>query len=240
MSETSGGTGSHRIFTGDNEDALEYKRWKAWTQNKLITLSDKVAKEARGAFVFTLLQGKALECVEHLDPSSYQCENGDKVLFGLLDKRFPQKDVADELGETLQEVFSLRAADGENLKTWISRATELFDRCRRKTNVDFPSEARGWVVLHRSGLNAEQKAVVLARSLGVLKVDEISRAMRSCYPEFVAKNKSHGISLVEEPEETFDLEEPSAAEFEDIEAFLADHESGDVENEAYWSETYHL
>ena len=233
MSETSGGTGSHRIFTGDNEDALEYKRWKAWTQNKLITLSDKVAKEARGAFVFTLLQGKALECVEHLDPSSYQCENGDKVLFGLLDKRFPQKDVADELGETLQEVFSLRAADGENLKTWISRATELFDRCRRKTNVDFPSEARGWVVLHRSGLNAEQKAVVLARSLGVLKVDEISRAMRSCYPEFVAKNKSHGISLVEEPEETFDLEEPSAAEFEDIEAFLADHESGDVENEAY-------
>ena len=233
MSEASGGTGSYRVFSGEDEDALEYKRWKAWTLNKLLTLSDKIAKEARGAFVFTLLQGKALECVEHLDPSTYQCADGEKVLFGLLDKRFPQKDVADELGETLQQVFSLRAADGENLKTWISRATELFDRCRRKTNVDFPSEARGWVVLHRSGLNAEQKAVVLARSLGVLKVDEISRAMRSCYPEFVAKNKSHGVSLVEEPEEDFDLDEGPAADFEDIEAFLADHEPGDAEAEAY-------
>lgn len=200
MSEASGGAGNHRVFSGQDEDALEYKRWKTWAQNRILTLGDKVAKEARGAFIFTLLQGKALECVEHLEPSTYQCTDGDKVLFGLLDKRFPQKDVADELGETLQQVFSIRAADGENLKTWISRATELFDRCRRKTNVDFPSEARGWIVLHRSGLNSEQKAVVLARSLGVLKIDEISRAMRSCYPDFVAKNKSHGVSLVEDPD----------------------------------------
>eukprot|EP00434_Breviolum_minutum_P007463 symbB.v1.2.006585.t1/scaffold387.1/size215482/8 len=216
-----------------DEDALEYKRWKTWAQNRILTLGDKVAKEARGAFIFTLLQGKALECVEHLEPSTYQCTDGDKVLFGLLDKRFPQKDVADELGETLQQVFSIRAADGENLKTWISRATELFDRCRRKTNVDFPSEARGWIVLHRSGLNSEQKAVVLARSLGVLKIDEISRAMRSCYPDFVAKNKSHGVSLVEDPEESFDLEDQPNNDFEDIEAFLADHEPQEGEPESF-------
>jgi hypothetical protein len=59
------------LFSGDNEDAKEYKRWRTWEVNKLLTLSDKVPKEAQGAYVYILLSGKALECVEHLDPTEY-------------------------------------------------------------------------------------------------------------------------------------------------------------------------
>lgn len=47
-------------------------------------------------------------------------------------------------------------------EAWISRAGALFGRCARKTNVAFCEEARGWLVLNRSGLSDEQKAVVLA------------------------------------------------------------------------------
>ena len=55
------------------------------------------------------------------------------------------------------------------------------------------------MILHRSGLTNEQKAVVLARSLGVLKREEIGRAMRSCYPDFiVGKRRTTAVSLVEE------------------------------------------
>ena len=131
-----------------------------------------------------------------------------------LDRRFPQKNGSDELSETLTEIFSLRSQEGESLKTWISRATEAFDKCARKTSVSFPEEARGWIVLRKSGLSEEQKAVSLPRSLGVLKREEIGRAMRFCYPEYVVpKKRSYGVSLVEdEPDAPFSLEGESLEE----------------------------
>ena len=101
------------------------------------------------------------------------------------------------MSETLTEIFNLKAADGESLKTWISRASELFEKCERKVNVTFPEEARGWLILNRFGLTDEQKAGVLARGLGVLKREEIGRAMRSCYPEFVVKKKNFCAGMVE-------------------------------------------
>ena len=220
--------GATRVFSGDDEDAKEYKRWKVWVTNKMLTLGEKVPAKARGAYVYTLLSGKALECVEHLETTAYHIDKGEDVLFKILDARFPQRDTADELGEVMNEVFNLRANEGEALKAWVSRAGELFDRCRRKTGVSFPDEARGWLTLKRSGLTEEQQAVVLARSMGSLKREEVSRAMRSCYPEFTApKRRSVGVSLVEEA--ALDLQDPpdpnDEMDFEDVEQFLADYDA---------------
>ena len=232
---TSDSTGL-RSFSGDSEDAKEYKRWKVWVSNKLLTIADKVPEHARGAYVYTLLSGKALECVEHLDPSSYQKKDGEKIIFERLDQRFPQKDASDEMSEVLTEVFAVKSHEGESLKAWISRATELFDRCQRKVNVNFPEEARGWMILHRSGLSDEQKAVVLARSLGVLKREEIGRAMRSCYPDFVVgKRRAAGISLVEDslpPEDDIAADE----EFDELEQFLAEHQVASEEPDELFDE----
>ena len=111
-SELSGGL---RIFSGENEDYKEYRRWKLWLSNKLLTL-DKLPKEAYGSYMFTCLSGKALEAVEHLDVSEYQKEGGDKVLWKLLDQRFPEKEKSDELAEVLSDVFTLRAREGESLR----------------------------------------------------------------------------------------------------------------------------
>ena len=108
--------------------------------------------------MLTLLQVRALEVVEHLKAEEYQRDGGDLVLFGLLDKRWPQKDRADELGEHVSEVFLLTAKEGESIRAWSSRAQEVFVRCKRKTEVSFPEEARGWITLHRSGLSEEQRA----------------------------------------------------------------------------------
>ena len=99
-------SGSVRYFNGDAEDSKEYKRWKVWVCNKLRTL-DKLPKDAHGSFIYTLLSGKALEAIEHLDPQSYQKEGGDEVIWALLDSRFPQQEKVDELGEILGEVFTL-------------------------------------------------------------------------------------------------------------------------------------
>ena len=226
-SSTAETPGATRVFSGDDEDAKEYKRWKVWITNKMMTLGDKVPAKARGAYVYTMLSGKALECVEHLETTAYHIEKGEDVLFQILDARFPQRDTADELGEVLHEVFNLRANEGEALKAWVSRAGELFDRCRRKTGVSFPDEARGWLTLKRSGLTDGEQAVVLARSMGSLKREEVSRAMRSCYPDFTApKRRSAGVSLVEDaPPDLSDIPESNdEMGFEDVEQFLADYD----------------
>ena len=90
-------------FSCDAEDSREYKRWKTWVSNKLLTL-DKLLSESRGAYIYTLLTGKVLEAVEDLEPSAYQKQDGDKVLWAILDQPFPQKEKVD--GETFLTTYN--------------------------------------------------------------------------------------------------------------------------------------
>ena len=76
-------------------------------------------------------------------------------------------------------------------------------RSNRKTGVQFPEEARRWIALNCSRMSEEQRAAVLARCHGSLKFDEVSQAMRSCYPEFVApKRRPHGAHYGEYDDES--------------------------------------
>ena len=214
-------------FSGDSEDGREYKRWKQWVKNKLLTL-DKLAESSRPAYIYTLLTGKALEAVEHLVPENYQKKGGDEILWQLLDKRFPQQEVVDELGEILTQVFSLKSNDGETMKQWTARASELLERCHRKTGVSFPEEARGWLLLHRSGLTDEQKAVAIARANGDLKRESIAAALRSCYPDMVLSCKRVGMAVAEELDTGGGegIAEQLDDCFSDVEQLLDDHQLG--------------
>ena len=194
---------------------------------------DKLTKEARGPFVYTLLTGKALECVEHVPPEDYQKADGDEVLWKLLETRFPQKDSTDELGEMMTQVFSMRSQDGETLKSWVAKTSDLFERCARKTGVSFPDEARGWLILHKAGLSDEQKAVALARAQGSLKRENICKALRSCFPDLVLRKKIHGANLVEDQEASLSADEvvdDDAQDFEDVELLLSEHQPNNVED----------
>ena len=125
---------SLKFFSGDDCDHREYKRWKQWAQ---ILVMDRLPEDARGAFIWTLLHGKALEVVEHLTRDQYQVEGGEKVIFDLLDARSPQKDKTDEIWEIIAEIFLMKGKNIETLRQWSARAREAFDRCRRKCGVDF-------------------------------------------------------------------------------------------------------
>ena len=73
-----------------------------------------------------------------------------------------------------------------------------FLKVQQKCKVSLPDEAREWLILSRSKLSHEQRALVLARGGGSLKRDEIGRAIRSCYPKFVVPTrKTFGVNLVE-------------------------------------------
>ena len=126
-------------------------------------------------------------------------------------------------GVAIGKIFALRAKEGEALKTWIARAVEVFDACERKANIKFPSEAKGWVLLHRALLTEEQQAVVLARAQGILKKKNISVALRSCYPELVLRSrKPYSAHLVEDEDDGLDPDVSLDDVGAEVEALISD------------------
>ena len=218
---------SLKRFSGEDDDAGKMlKRWKAWALAKMLTVKD-LQKTQRGPWLFTLLDGKALEACEHLELEALAKEDGDQQVWTLLEQRFPEKEAHDQMGEALGEVFGLAAKDSESMKDWTSRVQETFSRCRRKANVDFPTQARGWIMLHCAGLTEEQKAIVKAKTQGSLDMDTVSAGIRSCFPTFRASSvkarKPTSVMLAEEAADQGASDEVADSEFDDVEAFLAEH-----------------
>ena len=211
-------------FSGDDDDAGKaLKKWKAWALARMITVKD-LSKEQRGPWLFTLLDGRALEACEHLTLEDLNKDGGDKTIWTLLEDRFPEKEVHDQMGEALGEVFALAAQDGEAMKEWTARVRETFEKCQRKAKVDFPVEARGWIALHCAGLSEEQKAIVKAKTQGKLDLETVSAGIRSCFPTYRAGgSKSRRATSVFIAEENDNApEDDETNDFPDVEAFLAD------------------
>ena len=242
MAEPQGGqNGQFKRFSGENLDGRELRKWKLWAQAKMAATKDLDRKQ-RGPWVFTLLDGLALETCEHLTLVQLMEEGGDEHIWKLLEERFPDRLQHDLLAECLKEVFNLAAKDGETMPAWTSRVQESFAKCRRKVSVDFPTEARGWVCLNASGLSPDQRAIVTAKAGGDLKFETITASMRSCFPDFVAggrNKKAMGAMVASVDEVVFDADEmdlPDEQAFHDVEALLADH--GIKENDIGSSDTF--
>jgi hypothetical protein len=107
--------------------------------------------------------------VEHLTLEKLQEESGDRYIWDALNERFPDKQQHDWLAECLREVFQISANEGEGMMAWTSRVQEVFSKCKREVQVDFPTEARGWICLHAAGLTEDQRAIVTAKTQGDMK-----------------------------------------------------------------------
>lgn len=227
------GGGQFKRFSGESLDGKELKTWKLWAQAKIAATKD-LSEKQRGPWVFTLRDGLALETVEHLTLEQLTEVGGDQHVWSALE-RFPDKLKHDHLAECLHEVFQLAAKEGENMASWCSRVQETFAKCRRKVNVEFPSEARGWIALNQSGLSHDQRAVVTARSGGELKFDVVTASLRSCYPEFQVPSRakrSSPVMLVQNTDTETAEDVPDAGDqvvFSEVEALLAEYGVQDVE-----------
>ena len=182
------GGGQFKRFSGTDLDGKAYRQWKLWAKAKMMSMKD-VQKSQRGPFVYCLLDGLALECVEHLQLEDLSKEDGDEAIWKVLDERFPDKMQHDHMAECLREVFHLAPKDGESMAEWTSKVTETFAKCRHKVKVEFPLEAQGWICLHQSGLSEDQRAIVTAKTQGDLKLSSVISSMRSCFPDFRASGR---------------------------------------------------
>ena len=183
---------------------------------------------AKGAMVNTLLDGAAYEAVEHFTLDDIAIENGYRKVWEALHSRFPEKEPLDQMGEVLGEVFALCAADGETSKQWTARVKETFEKCRRKAQTDFPSSARGWITINCAGLTEQEKAIIKAKTQGSLEYDAVAAAFRSCFPMYKAsgsksKRPIGALVVTPGPEDGHPVPCDEQDQFQDVEAFLADH-----------------
>lgn len=205
------------------------KRWKLSAKAKLLTFKGFRA-EQRGPWLFTLLEGKAWDACEHLSLEDLSKEGGEEALWKILEPRFPEKEPYDQMGEALGAVFALAAKENEDLKSWTGRVRDTFDQCQRKGQVTFPSQAKGWILLHCAGMSEEQRAIVKAKTQGQLDFEVVSQALRSCFPEFKApagRKKAIGMFQVDEIAEintSGRQADEDDIDFADVEAFLSEHQ----------------
>ena len=220
---------SLRRFSGEDDDpGKALKRWKLWAQAKLMTFKD-FKKEQRGPWLFTLLEGKAWDSVEHMSLEDLAKPDGEQELWKLLEQRFPEKEPFDQMGEALGAVFALAAKENEDLKTWTGRVRDTFDQCQRKGQVSFPGQAKGWILLHCAGMSEEQRAIVKAKTQGQLEFEVVSQALRSCFPDYKApagRKRAIGVFQVDEISEVPQTSSTPDEEFgfDDVEAFLSEHQ----------------
>ena len=62
-------------FSRENLDGKEYRKWRLWVEAKMASAKDMTLKQ-RGPFVFCLLDGLALEAVEHVSLEMMTEERG--------------------------------------------------------------------------------------------------------------------------------------------------------------------
>ena len=65
--------------------------------------------------VLDMLDGDALTAVEHLEFPEFAIEDGESVIFTILEARYPDKDPIDRASKTLFDVFEVSASEGERL-----------------------------------------------------------------------------------------------------------------------------
>ena len=97
-----------------------------------------LTKEARGPFVYSMLDGDALTAVEHLEFLEFATEGGENVIFIILEARYRDKDPIDRAGKALFDVFEVSAREGERLGEWSARAHSVFHACQGDAGIAFP------------------------------------------------------------------------------------------------------
>ena len=139
-------SGDRRLkrFSGDVEDpGKALRHWKSWALAKMMTMKEFLPTQ-KGPWIFTLLDGSAWEAVEHLTLDTLAQHGRDTELWKVLESRLPEREPTDLMGESLGQVFSLAATEGESAQAWTARVCETFDKCKRdERTLIFPRRLVG-------------------------------------------------------------------------------------------------
>ena len=123
----------------------------------------------------------------------------------LLSRRFPEKDASDEMWETWQTSSTCVPMRENPLKPGSVGRVRPLTNCKERpmwVSLKKPGDGSSCIVL---AWQVSNKQRFWLDPFGVMKREEIGKAMRSCYPEFSCpKRHAFGAGIVDEGDPEFD------------------------------------
>ena len=126
----------------------------------------------------TLMTGKSWDLVDDLSLEVLQSAEGFKSVFDRLDRGF-KFDALTELPEDFENYFvRLSRRPGQTLQDYSAEHARAERRLRITHEVDLPEKVKAWWYLRKSGINREQRQLVLT-NVGSerLTLDNVQKAM---------------------------------------------------------------
>ena len=178
-----------RLEAFDGSDPAAYRNWKRRAQLMLAALPSTVSKEKYGARLMEVIRGEAEMLLETLDVSEIIKENGEKKIFTILDEKYlPQP--RDLLQTALKGFFyDLSIKPGESFQQFLARYDAAVRRLREQ-KVELPKEVRGFMLIKKLRLESQQESMLLTYTTGNLEVEQVTKAVRSVFPEGRGGTKS--------------------------------------------------
>ncbi|CAK0882257.1 unnamed protein product [Prorocentrum cordatum] len=162
--------------------------------------------------LYTLLEGTAVDALEHVELDELAVDGGEEKLFA-----------ADRVGDALGSVFGLKIEKAELTSAYVGRAQTIFMKAK-KEGVEIPDVAQGFLLLRGARFGGDRRAVVLAASERHWTFEKLALALKTVYPKVLPE---HGVHLVEDDyvwEAAGEEHHPAASSQEEVDAFLAEVE----------------
>ena len=218
----------------DGSKPAEYHKWRRWAQARLLKDGTAVAGQQPklprvvwGVTLFGWIRGTALELIDDISLDDLYVENGHRLIFDVLDARYPEKNKKDKLKETLKKTLKVAyATTDEGAEGYVGRIRSEFDRADAK-DIKLPEEGKGFLLLEGYNLDDEQTAIVMASANQSYKFLDISDALISSYPKGPprgAPRRSTNIHVAEPDEDPLPLEALAAT----AKAVIADPEIAEI------------
>ena len=156
------------LFSGSPTD------FKEWRKRISIYHQKMVLSKRRGESILNIigsLSGSAWRLVEDFDVSKAEQESSFNDTLKILDKHF-QYDDRVALPTDFDAYFQLLRKPGQTMLNYVTEHDELHRRLDRHS-VSLPLKVQGWHLLRRSGLNRDQRQMVMLKAPLLEKKDVI-------------------------------------------------------------------
>ncbi|CAE7637419.1 PCSK5 [Symbiodinium sp. CCMP2592] len=234
-----------RLERFDGSDPASYKRWRRKAELMLLALPSTMAKEKWGPKLCEFLHGEAEEVCEGISLEKLVSDTGYRLILETLDARYADLE-QDALQKYLNEYFfKTQIKAGETYRNLTIRVDTAY-RNLQEVKVQLPDEVRGWFLLRKLALDKSSEAMVLTATQGSLKYDDITKAVKSIFPQGKCSSTANRMKDVYAAEdETDEPRDDEAGDGEENEVFqvVADQfqnmEAYDDEEALDVLETYH-
>ena len=165
------------VFNGQIGD---YREFRKKVELYAARARGRDAEHTVGLDLMTTLTGRAWENVEDLDVARVSEPQGWRTILERLDACF-KYDARTELPSDFENFFYKLNRNGkETLLDYVTRFRK-FEKRIRDQEIVLPSKVLGWLLLRRSGITQDHRALVLSQVGKEITMENVEEQLKLCF-----------------------------------------------------------